>query len=1013
MKNSFFLLLPMLLLGVFSSAAQGVEWQDPTVNHLNRAPMHSTFAVEHTLSLNGVWKFNWVRNASERPTDIFRTDLDDAGWGKMPVPGMWELNGYGDPVYVNVGYAWRGNFALNPPHVPDAENHVGSYRHTFTLPADWVGKDLFLNIGSATSNVYVWLNGKFVGYSEDSKLAAEFEVTKYLKAGENLLALQLFRWCDGTYLEDQDFWRLSGIARGVELTARDKSHLRDVQCTPILDDTYTDAQLQVKLQTTSSVKRVEVQLQNAVGEVVASQTTHPAKGVAECVLKVINPRKWTAETPNLYTLVLAVSNGTTTTETLTQQVGFRRVEIKNAQLLINGQPVLIKGVDRHEMDPLGGYVVSRERMVEDIRIMKELNINAVRTSHYPNNPLWYDLCDRYGIYVLDEANVESHGMGYDERTLARVPAYKQAHLERNERMVLRDKNHPSVIIWSLGNEAGFGENFKACYRWIKDYDTSRPVQYERGSDTEYCDIMCPMYVDYAWCEKYATSNPKKPLIQCEYAHAMGNSLGGFKEYWDLVRKYPVYQGGFIWDFVDQGLARYEPNGKVSFLYGGDFNNYDATDNSFNNNGLIAPDRTYHPHAYEVQRQYQSVWTTPVDLAKGRVEIYNENFFIDLHNCALEWALLVDGNAVKCGRVETLEVAAQQRKTVDLGFSAADYNTAKGEVLLNVAYVLRSKEPLLDAGFAVAKQQLMIRAYDSPANFVMSPSECPVTISKWERGTRVSGEDWQVMFSTDGFIKSYQKGGCDLLMAGSELRPNFWRAPTENDLGAGLQRKYAAWKAPEMKLKELTTTQENGLAVVTTRYELPATGATLEMVYKINGVGEIEVSEQMTIGQPTEVSNLFRYGMTFAMPARYDRITYYGRGPHENYADRNSSADFGRYEQRVAEQYHAQYVRPQESGTKCDLRWWSVVDSSGAGLTIVAEKPFSASALPYPTADLDVSNFPPQQHSGTLIEHPATYVNFDLVQMGLGCITSWGHLPRPEYRVPAGNYTFRFILKPIN
>lgn len=929
---------------------------------------------------------------------------------------MWELYGWGDPIYVNVGYAWRGNFRNDPPHVPDAENHVGSYRRTFEVPADWAGKDIFLSIGSATSNVYVWINGRFVGYSEDSKLAAQFDVTKFVKPGENLIALQMFRWSDGSYLEDQDFWRLSGIARGVELTARDKAHLQDVRITPALDGEYRDAQLRVELETTPRVKRVDLTLRDAAGQSVATQSVRISGGKGDYTFEVADPAKWTAETPNLYTLEMAVSDGSRTTETVTETVGFRSVEIRDAQLLVNGQPILIKGADRHEMDPLGGYVVSRERMIEDIRIMKELNINAVRTCHYPDDPIWYDLCDRYGIYVLDEANVESHGMGYGDRTLAANPLFAKAHLERNMRMVLRDKNHPSVIIWSMGNEAGMGPNFEKCYEWIKNYDSSRPVHYERAvyykedEGRPYTDIVCPMYWDYEACENYCKSNPRKPLIQCEYAHAMGNSMGGFDLYWDLVRKYPSYQGGFIWDYVDQALAHYEADGRVSFYYGGDFNNYDATDNSFNNNGVIAADRTYHPHAYEVQRQYQSVWTEPVDLAKGRVSVYNENFFIGLDNCELEWQVVADGRVVKTGRVTDLEVAPQQRREYTLEFGEADFPSDASEVLVNVAYRLKSPEALLDAGHAVARQQFVVREYDCTGQTGLAQTERPVQITRWERGTRVEGDRWELFFSRDGFLSQYRVDGRELLAEGAALRPQFWRAPTENDLGAGLDARFGVWKSPVLKLTQFDAVTEEGVAVVTARYEMPQVKGVLTMTYRINGAGEVSVAEQLEAGD-AEAPGMFRFGMTMAMPARYSEIVYYGRGAHENYCDRLSSADLGLYSQKVADQYHDEYVRPQESGTKSDLRWWSVVDSSGSGLTILSEAPFSASALPYATEALDVTNFPPQQHSGPLRSGDRTYVNFDLRQMGLGCINSWGELPEDQYMIPYGDYTFRFLLRP--
>ena len=1022
MRKQMLALTALLLTGVVWGAAAQTwnEWRDPEVNAVNRLPMRSSFEAGERLSLDGIWRFMWVRDASDRPEGIWRTDYDDRAWGTMPVPGIWEVNGYGDPIYVNVGYAWRGNFRSDPPLIPDAENHVGSYRREFEIPASWAGKQITLSIGSATSNVYVWVNGRFVGYSEDSKLAAQFDVTKYVHPGRNLIAMQVFRWSDGSYLEDQDFWRLSGIARGVELRARDRAHLEDVRITPSLDASYRDGELRVETTSTPQVRALTLTLRDAAGQEVASEQLTPGKGAASTTFRVANPAKWSAEMPNLYTLEIAVSDGRRTTETIRQNVGFRTVEIRDAQLLVNGQPVLIKGADRHEMDPLKGYVVSRERMIEDIRIMKELNINAVRTSHYPNDPQWYDLCDRYGIYVVDEANAESHGISYGvfgEKALAGNPAYAKAHVERSSRMAQRDKNHPSVIIWSLGNEAGMGPNFEASYRWVKEYDPSRPVQYEQAmaykpeEGAPYTDIICPMYWDYDRCREYCESNPTKPLIQCEYAHAMGNSMGGFDLYWDLVRKYPVYQGGFIWDFVDQGLARYEADGRVSFCYGGDFNNYDATDNSFNNNGIIAADRSYHPHAYEVQRQYQSVWTTPVDLTQGRVEIYNENFFRGLENYTLDWELVADGRVVKRGTVDALDVAPQQRRMYDLGFTETDIPAEANEVLLNVAYRLRDAEPLLEAGFAVARQQLVVRAYDFAGQLDAPAVERPVEITTWERGTRVEGDCWEAFFSRDGFLTQYRFEGRDLLAEGASLRPQFWRAPTENDLGAGLDRKLSVWKRPAMKLESFDKAVEEGVAVLTARYTLPEVGASLTLCYRIDGAGGMEVTESMEPGGE-EAPNLFRFGMTMEMPARYNRILYYGRGAHENYADRLSSADLGLYSQRVSDQYHDAYVRPQESGTKSDVRWWRVLDTSGSGVEIRSDAPFSASALPYSTEALDVSNFPPQQHSGTLQPDGRTHVNFDLRQMGLGCINSWGELPLEQFRIPYGDYTFRFRIEPV-
>ena len=1028
MKKIFLLTLAVAAtIGV--KAQTFTEWHDAGVNEINRAPMHSTFKIfdnaekaagkycdadySYRLSLNGTWKFNWVENADQRPTDFFAVGYNDAAWAPMEVPAMWELNGYGDPVYVNVGYAWRSNFRPNPPMVPIEQNHVGSYRRTVNVPAEWKGRDIFLNIGAAVSNVYVWVNGKFVGYSEDSHLGAAFDLTKYLVPGqENLIALQIFRWCDGSYLEDQDLWRLSGISRDVDLIARPKARMQDVMITPSLVNDYKDGVLDIKMQTSAGVKSADVKLVDATGKVVAEQSVTPTKGEAALKFEVENPAKWSAEEPNLYKVIVSVSDGKQSTEAYAQRVGFRTSEIKNAQLLVNGQPILIKGVNRHEVDPLKGFVMTRERMIQDIRIMKELNVNAVRTCHYPDTPEWYDLCDESGLYVIDEANVESHGMGYGDNTLAKNSAFAKAHLERNERMVYRDKNHASIVIWSMGNEAGMGPNFEECYRWIRAYDPSRPIHYEQGRFTEFSDIMCPMYATYDWCEKYVTESPSKPLIQCEYAHAMGNSLGGFKEYWDLIRKYPNYQGGFIWDFVDQGLAQYDVDGKVSFYYGGDYNNYDATDNSFNSNGVIAADRRLHGQSYEVRHQYQSIWTTPVDLNAGKVEVYNENFFANLSEYALEWELMQDGVVTKAGRIENLDVAPQQRKQFTLGYTAADICPKAKEVLVNVNYTLKTKQPLLNIGYVVAEQQLTLSEYDCKKAFVMAETDRPVKITRFEKSSHVEGYDWIVSFNDKGFINQLTYGGVSYLADGATLRPNFWRAPTENDLGAKLQNKFAAWRDPAMVIKGLDMKVENGVAVVTSTFDMPSVKAKMVITYIINGEGQIKVSQAMTTEKGAQVSGMFRYGMRMDLPARFNFVEYYGRGGEENYSDRKSCTEIGLYKQSVSEQYDETYVRPQESGTRSDLRYYNVVDSSGCGISIIAEAPFSASALPYSQEVMDVSVGRAQRHSGDLKPDNKTHLCFDLVQQGLGCINSWGHVPLPQYMVNYQDYTFNFIISPV-
>ena len=539
------------------------EWKDPEVNSVNRSAMHTNYFAyasadeakagskedsQNFMTLNGLWKFNWVRNADARPTNFYQTSFNDKGWDNIKVPAVWELNGYGDPIYVNVGYAWRNQFQNNPPLVPTENNHVGSYRKEIVLPADWKGKDIFAHFGSVTSNMYLWVNGRYVGYSEDSKLEAEFDLTNYLKPGKNLIAFQVFRWCDGSYLEDQDFFRYSGVGRDCYLYARDKKRIQDIRVTPDLDSQYKDGTLNIAIDMRGS-GTVALDLTDAQGKSVATADLK-GSGKLNTTINVANPAKWTAETPNLYTLTATLKNGSTVTEVIPVKVGFRKIELTGGQILVNGQPVLFKGADRHEMDPDGGYVVSLERMIQDIKVMKQLNINAVRTCHYPDDNRWYDLCDQYGLYVVAEANVESHGMGYGDKSLAKNPIYAKAHMERNQRNVQRSYNHPSIIFWSLGNEAGMGPNFEHCYTWIKNEDKTRAVQYEQAGTSEFTDIFCPMYYDYNNCIKYCEGNIDKPLIQCEYAHAMGNSQGGFKEYWDITRKYPKYQG---WIYL--GLCR--------------------------------------------------------------------------------------------------------------------------------------------------------------------------------------------------------------------------------------------------------------------------------------------------------------------------------------------------------------------------------------------------------------------------------------------------------------------------
>lgn len=1028
-------------LAVLSAEAQKDKpwWLDPEVNEVNTmAPRAAFFAYEtenlakadqkarseRYLSLEGKWKFNFSKDHDKAPRDFYSLKYDDSQWTDFPVPGILELNGYGDAIYSNNGYPWRTQFRPEPPFVEERNNYTGSYRKMVTVPADWKGERIYLHVGSATSNLMVWVNGKFVGYSEDSKVSAEFDLTKYLTPGkENLIAMQVMRWCDGSYLEDQDFWRFTEIAREVYLYARPQAHIADLFITPDLVNNYQDGTLEVKLNAVGAKgETVMFSLKDKEGKEVAAQTAKVGgNGEVKVNFNVKNPLKWTAETPNLYTLYTTLMDGKQVAEVVPQRVGFRKVEIKNAQVLVNGQPVLFKGANRHELDPVTGYVVSMDRMLEDIRVMKELNINAVRTCHYPNDPRWYELCDIYGIYMVAEANIESHGMGYGDKTLAKEPTYEKAHLERNESNIKIYKNHPSIIFWSVGNEAGYGPNFEKAYDLVKAYDPSRPCQYEQAGQNGKTDIFCPMYYDYGGCEWYAKGDNPRPLIQCEYAHAMGNSMGGFKEYWDMVRKYPKYQGGFIWDFVDQGLRVKNKQGKTIYAYGGDFGRYPTSDHNFNCNGIINPDRKPNPHANEVRYYYQNIWATAKDLKAGEVEVYNENFFKSLDDVELQWTLESEGKVLANGR-SALDIPAQQKRVVKLdGYSLpAD---VKGEVVLNLDFVLKKAEPMLDAGYAVAREQFVVNPYTFPTmESVLAVTSGKYDTRKVEKEEKVawvtlSAGNTSVTFNHwNGWIDYLDVDGKPMLEEGYAITPDFWRAPTDNDYGAGTQRKLHAWKNPEMKMKSFKVVENEGKAEkgVEVVYDMPSVEATLTMTYTLTPAGELVVNEAMTVNKDAKHKpELMRYGMQLVMPKAYNMLTYYGKGPGENYIDRNNGDRLGVYDAKVADQYWG-YVRPQESGNKTEVRYWQVKDENGKGLEFYSFAPMECSTLNYLASDLDDGwdKNAHQSHSGDLTPRDFSVVKLAARQRGLACVNSWGAIPLEQYRMPYQDYSFTYVIRPL-
>ena len=1024
------LCLAMLSMSSGALAQSESRWQNVNINQQNREPRRANFfAFENLekaqsfdkkksanyLSMEGMWKFNFVKDHNKRPANFFALKYDDSQWKDFPVPGLFELNGYGDATYKNIGYAWATQFDPNPPYISELNNYTGSYRRTFELPKDWKGKDVYFHVGSATSNLTLWVNGKYVGYSEDSKVAAEFNISKYLKPGKNLIAMQVMRWCDGSYFEDQDFWRLTGIAREVYLYARPKLHAADIRLNAALENNYQDGVLNYKVSLKGGKTDVAITLCDKDGKQIAQATG------AQGVIKVPKVNAWTAETPYLYKAYITLKNKQGAAEVIPQKVGFRNVEIKNAQLLVNGQPVLVKGADRHEMDPDGGYVVSLERMIQDIKIMKQLNINAVRTSHYPCDPRWYDLCDEYGIYITAEANLESHGMGYEEKSLAKFPEYILPHIERNEGNVKPLINHPSVIVWSLGNECGYGVNFEKAYDWVKACDKTRPAQYERGGYDSKTDIYCPMYIGYEESESYCKSNGTKPYIQCEYAHAMGNSEGGFKEYWDLIRKYPKYQGGYIWDFVDQGLRDKSPiTGKEIFTYGGDYGRYPGSDYNFNCNGIIAPNRRLNPHAYEIQYVLQNVWIKDFDAENGSFNVYNENFFKNIDDLNLTATLFANGVKLTTIAIpDTKGIAPQATKLVKSealksAIEKAEAEHATEEITINFAFASDGSQPLVDKGQVMARQQIVLNGYefdkvDAPAN-----TGSKIEVEETNSYVKVSAERMSVTIGKKtGMIDYLDVDGEPMLKFRESMTPEFWRAPTDNDYGASLQKKMRVWKNPQMNLKSFDKSESKDSVVLTANFEMPEVKAELMLRYRINAAGEVTVTEKMTTDKEAKVADLFRYGMQLQMPASFSKLEYYGRGPEENYIDRHSSSFIGKYEANVKDEYYP-YVRPQESGNHTDIRYFSIFNpTTGKGITFEGYAPMECSAIPYLVEDLDAGIEKEHawgQHSGDLVEKGLVQLHIQQRQFGLGCIDSWGSSPMEKYRMHYQDRCFSFVIK---
>jgi beta-galactosidase len=1033
--------LLLLSIGIAPSQTGLEDWENPRVLHIDTEAPRATFvpfpnaseavrwngdpkASTRYLSLNGPWKFHWSPRPADRPFDFWKPAADVSRWKDIPVPSDWQFQGYDVPIYVNSDYEFARN--PRPPFVPHDPNPVGSYRRTFTVPEGWTGMDVFLHFGAVKSAFYVWVNGEKVGFSKDSKTPAEWNITRYLRPGENVVAAEVYRWSDGSYLECQDFWRLSGIERDVSLYAAPKTRIRDYEARATLDGTYRDGELDlaVDLRATGPASppagrpKVVLTLLDSVGKralVRSREAVFGADGRAvvrfEETLRGV--KRWSAETPYLYRLVLELLNASgKCLEAVTSKVGFRTSEVKDGRLLVNGAAVLLKGVNRHEHDPATGHVITEESMRRDLELMKQSNINAVRTCHYPDDPLWYELCDEYGIYVVDEANIESHGMGYGPRSLAKDPEWGQAHLDRIARMVERDKNHPSVIIWSLGNEAGDGINFENAYGWLKKREPSRPVQYERAELRPHTDIYCPMYESIENMVKYASRKQDRPLIQCEYAHSMGNSTGNLQDYWDAIESHDQLQGGFIWDWVDQGFAAKNDKGEPYWAFGGDYGPPDVpSDGDFCCNGLVAPDRTPHPALYEVKKVYQYVKFRALDLAAGGIELGNRYEFVGLDRFDLVWTVSADGKPVASGTIEKPALAPGATKLIRIPLPRLEPGPGI-EYFLDLALRAREASPGIPKGHVVAAEQFALTGA-APARPVSVPplSPPPLTIDDGPRFIRVVGRDLAVRFDRmTGLMDSFVRDGRELIASGPE--PNYWRAPTDNDFGNQMPRRLAVWRRASLfrDLRSLEARNDGpGLARVAVEYGLAGGAASQTLEYVIDGDGNVTVTARLTLRADSRLPELPRVGLKMALPAGYDRIQWFGRGPFENYRDRKTAAFVGLYETTADEPFP--YVSPQEYGNRTDTRWLAVRDSQGYGLLVTGDPVLEFSAHPYWPEDLTLESRG-AKHPPEALRRAFTCLTLDAAQMGVGGDDSWGARVHPEYTLPAKAYAYTVRFRPL-
>lgn len=1030
------------------------EWEDLTVNTINTVTPHATI-VSHpdnvsamkaqwresvnVLSLDGKWKFNYSPRPADRPYWFFKSDFDTRGWGEITVPSTWEREGYGVAYYVNTGYT----FPVNPPYIDHSDNPVGSYKRSFTVPSDWNGKEIFLSFDGVSAAFYVWINGEQVGYSEDSKTTAEFNITKFLKKGRNEIAVEVYRYSDGSYLECQDFWRLSGIKRSVWLHARPKAYIHDYFARTTLVNDYRDGLLSLSVElanndTRPAGLRLEAGLYD--GDTKIFGETREAGEVdsltaVELTAEVPGVRPWSAESPSLYTLVLTLADSRgRVQESISSRIGFRTTEVRDGRFMINGKAVHLKGTNIHEHDPVSGQTIDEALMLKDIRLMKMHNLNAVRTSHYPQPERFYELCDEYGIYLIDEANIESHGIGYHpDVTLAHRPEWFGQHMLRTVRMVERDKNHPSIIIWSLGNEAGDGQNFVETYKWIKGRDDTRPVQYERAEKAtrtteRHTEIWCPMYPSPGEIEAYALKEGQpgfdRPLIMCEYAHSMGNSTGNLQDYWDIIEKYGLLQGGFIWDWVDQGLLETSEDGEEFFAYGGDFGEPGApSDGNFCCNGLVGPERTPHPALMEVKKVYQYVGFRPADLSEGLVTIRNKYDFTNLSAFNITWEVLANGVLFRSGHLSQLGLEPGDSVTVKIPYG--DITPEPGtEYHLNMHVTRADEWGIVPQDHQYASEQMLLPVF-TPAVRAGEKSLALLDLRTEGSELTVAGEDFAVVFDMSaGVMKSYVAGGQELLLSGP--RPDFWRPPTDNDYGNGMEKRNAPWREAgnNAVMKSAHISQPvMGSAGVKFVFDIPGAGgkkiAGLVTEYTVNSTGAVDVSFDFE-KTDSSLEEIPRVGMQMTLPASFTDLSWFGRGPHENYADRKTSAFAGVYESSVADQYVA-YVRPQENGYKTDTRWLRITDSNGRGIRFEGQPLFSFAAMNYLHEDFEspgrLAGYRPDaklinRHISDVVPRDLVCVNIDYGQMGVGGDDSWGERTHPQYCLLETKYRYSFRMVPL-